>query len=198
MSGPGRELVVSLSAGDSSPSFLIDSVLATLTSDRPSKRTRRPWRFSCPGQRNGGNRFRNRWSKPGAQCSLPAVSTVSSVNQRLSAVRLLFRQAADRGALTVEEALRLASVPNVKQGGQRLGQWLTEGEAGKLLGVPEGKTRIGIRDRPFWLYWSPAGCAATNSRGSRSGILQLRDERWVLLDIQGREDGAARCRSRSG
>ncbi len=61
--------------------------------------------------------------------------SVSSVNQRLSAVRLLFRKAADRGALTAEEALRLASVPNVKQGGQRLGKWLTEGEAGKLLGV---------------------------------------------------------------
>ena len=76
---------------------------------------------------------------------------VSSVNQRLSAVRLLFRQAAERGALSAEEALRLGSVANVKQAGQRLGRWLTEGEAGKLLSVPDAHTRLGIRDRSYAL-----------------------------------------------
>jgi len=51
---------------------------------------------------------------------------ISSINQRLSAVRLLLRQAAERGALPVDEATRLASVENLKQQGQRLGKWLTE------------------------------------------------------------------------
>ena len=40
---------------------------------------------------------------------------MSSVNQRLSAVRLLFRQAVERGTLSAEEGLRPASVANVKQ-----------------------------------------------------------------------------------
>jgi site-specific recombinase XerD len=72
---------------------------------------------------------------------------VSSVNQRLSAVRLLLRQAAERGALSREEALQLSSVPNVKQAGQRLGKWLTEKEAGRLLSFPDPHTRLGVRDR---------------------------------------------------
>ena len=72
---------------------------------------------------------------------------ISSINQRLSAVRLLFRQAAERGALPADEAARLASVENLKQQGQRLGKWLTEKEAGRLLGVPDAKTKIGLRDR---------------------------------------------------
>ncbi len=98
--------------------------------------------------------------------------SVSSVNQRLSAARLLFRQAAEQGALTAEEALRLTSVANVKQGGQRLGRWLTEGEAGKLLGVPDPKTRLGVRDRAILALLVACGLR--------------RDERWVLLDIRGK------------
>ena len=111
---------------------------------------------------------------------------MSSVNQWLSAVRLLFRQAADRGALTAEEALRLASVPNVKQGGQRLGKWLTEGEAGKLLVAPDGKTRIGIRDRAILALLVACGLRRDELVRLEVRHLQLRDERWVLLDIQGK------------
>jgi site-specific recombinase XerD len=72
--------------------------------------------------------------------------SVSSVNQRLSAVRLLLRQAADRGALSPEQAVRIASVANAKQSGQRLGKWLNEKEAGRLLSVPDPQTRIGSRE----------------------------------------------------
>ncbi|MBV8832592.1 MAG: hypothetical protein JO108_25605 [Acidobacteriaceae bacterium] len=56
--------------------------------------------------------------------------SVSSVNQRLSAVRWLLGQAADRGALSTEEAQRLAACSNVKQSRQRLGKWLNDKEAG--------------------------------------------------------------------
>jgi hypothetical protein len=39
--------------------------------------------------------------------------SVSSVNQKLSAVRLLLRQATERGVLPHQEAIRLASVANL-------------------------------------------------------------------------------------
>ena len=73
--------------------------------------------------------------------------SVSSVNQRLSAVRLFLRQAAERGSFPREEMLRLSAVSNVRQPGQRLGRWLTAAEAGRLLGVPDsvfGQWLLGI------------------------------------------------------
>jgi len=111
---------------------------------------------------------------------------ISSINQRLSAVRLLLRQAADRGALPADEAARLASVENLKQQGQRLGKWLTEKEAGRLLGVPDATTKIGLRDRAILALL--VICALRRDELVRLEIshLQLRDERWVLLDFLGK------------
>jgi integrase len=108
------------------------------------------------------------------------------VNQRLSAVRFLFRQAAERGALSTEEALRLASVANIKQAGQRLGKWLTEGEAGKLLLVPDAHTRLGLRDRAILALLVACGLRRDELARLEVRHLQLRDERWVLLDLQGK------------
>ena len=119
-----------------SAELLIGSVLATLSSEK----TRQAYATAL-------GEFLAWCAERGEPLSKPLVETwraallarglsVSSVNQRLSAVRLLFRQAAERGALSAEEATRLASLANVKQAGQRLGKWLTEGEAGKLLPFP--------------------------------------------------------------
>jgi integrase len=111
---------------------------------------------------------------------------VSSINQRLSAVRLLLRQAAELGALPADEAARLASVENLKEQGQRLGKWLTEKEAGRLLGVPDAKTKIGLRDRAILALL--VVCALRRDEVVRLEVshLQLRDERWVLLDFLGK------------
>jgi integrase/recombinase XerD len=111
---------------------------------------------------------------------------VSSINQRLSAVRWLFRQAADRGALPLEEAARLASVKNVKQAGQRLGKWLLEAEAGKLLAVPDPHTTIGKRDRAILALLVACGLRREELVRLEVRHLQLREERWVLLDIRGK------------
>jgi integrase len=112
--------------------------------------------------------------------------SVSSVNQRLSAVRALLRQAAEHGALAPDEALRLASVANVKQSGQRLGKWLTEKEAGRLLSTPDPHTRLGRRDRAMLALL--VACGVRRDELVRLDVrhLQLREERWVLLDLQGK------------
>ena len=89
-------------------------------------------------------------------------------------------------ALSFEEALRLASVPNVKQGGQRLRKCLTEGEAGKLLGVPDGKTRIGMRDRALLALLVACGLRRDELVRLEVRHLQLRDERRVLADLSGK------------
>ncbi len=186
MSGPGGELVLSSSAGNSSPQLLIDSVLATLTSEKTKQAYATALADFLAWTAERGEPLSKPLVEAWRAMLLARGLSVSSVNQRLSAVRLLFRQAADRGALTAEEAVRLASVPNVKQGGQRLGKWLTEGEAGKLLGVPDGKTRIGIRDRAILALLVACGLRRDELVRLEVRHLQLRDERWVLLDIQGK------------
>jgi integrase/recombinase XerD len=170
----------------SASELLIQSVLATVSSEK----TRVAYQAAL-------EEFFGWTGDRGEMLSKPLVETwraallarglsVSSVNQRLSAVRLLFRQAAEHGALSAEEAARLASVANVKQAGQRLGKWLTEGEAGKLLGVPDPHTRIGLRDRAILALLLACGLRRDELVRLDVRHLQLRDERWVLLDIQGK------------
>ncbi|MFL6417735.1 MAG: tyrosine-type recombinase/integrase [Bryobacteraceae bacterium] len=183
MSG-GRELLP-WSSGNS-PELLIDSVLATVTSEKTKQayQTALDEFFEWIAERN------ELLSKPLVEAWRVALLarglSVSSVNQRLSAVRLLFRQAAERGALSAEEALRLASVANVKQAGQRLGKWLTEGEAGKLLSVPDAHTRLGIRDRAILALLVACGLRRDELARLEVRHLQLREGRWVLLDLQGK------------
>ncbi len=166
--------------------LLIASVVATLTSEK----TKAAYAAAL-------QEFVLWMVKRGESLSKPLLETwraelaarglaVSSINQRLSAVRLLFRQAAARGALSADEAARLASVENLKQQGERLGKWLTEKEAGRLLGVPDIKRTIGLRDRAILALL--VVCALRRDELVRLEVshLQLRDERWVLLEFLGK------------
>jgi integrase len=165
---------------------LVGSVLATLSSDK----TKQAYETALTDFLSWTTERAEPLSKPLVEAWRAALLerglSVSCINQRLSAVRLLFRQAAERGALTAEEALRLSSVSNVKQSGQRLGKWLTEAEAGKLLGVPAGHTCLGIRDRSILALLVACGLRRDELVRLEVRHLQLRDERWVLLDIQGK------------
>ncbi len=60
------------------------------------------------------------------------------------------------------------------------------GRAGKLLGVPEGKTRLGIRDRAILALLVACGLRRDELVRLEVRHLQLRDERWVLLDLEGK------------
>jgi hypothetical protein len=49
----------------------------------------------------------------------------STINVRLSAIRKLVGEARRNGMIGLEEAANLSDVPNVRQKGTRLGNWLT-------------------------------------------------------------------------
>lgn len=100
-------------------------------------------------------------------------------------MRLLLHQAADPRALPMEEALRLASVPNLKQGGQSLGKWLTEKEAGRAAQFPDPQTKLGRRDRAILALLVACGLRRDELVRLEVRHLQLREDRWVLLDIAG-------------
>ena len=61
------------------------------------------------------------------------------------------------GMLVVEEAANLSDIPNVRQQGTRLGNWLTREQAKELLAGPDRSTFKGKRD--YAILALLVGCA---------------------------------------
>src|ERR1700731_3472112 len=55
--------------------------------------------------------------------------SASTVNVRLSAIRKLVDEAQRNGILDAEQAAKMTDVPNMRQQGTRLGNWLTRDQA---------------------------------------------------------------------
>ena len=70
----------------------------------------------------------------------------STINVRLSAIRKLVGETRRNGIIGREEADNLTDVPNVRQKGTRLGNWLTREQAKDLLAVPDRSTLKGKRN----------------------------------------------------
>jgi integrase len=173
-------------AGGTSAELLIDSVLATLTSQKTKQAYAAALAEFLAWIAHRGEPLSKTLLETWRGSLLARGLSVSSVNQRLSAVRLLLRQIADRGALPLEHALRLSSVANLKQSGHRLGKWLSEKDAGRLLSVPDPHTRLGIRDRAILALLVACGLRRDELVRLEVRHLQLRDDRWVLLDLHGK------------
>jgi integrase len=110
----------------------------------------------------------------------------STVNIRLSAMRSLVAEARRSGGLSSEEAATLTDIPNIKQAGTRLGNWLTREQAKELLAVPDRSTLKGKRD--FVILALLVGCALrrTELAELKFETIQQREGRWVLVDLEGK------------
>ena len=87
----------------------------------------------------------------------------STINVRLSAIRKLVGEARRNGIIGREEADNLTDVPNVRQKGTRLGNWLTREQAKELLAVPDRSTLKGKRDVIIALLIGCTLCVGENS-----------------------------------
>ncbi len=123
--------------------------------------------------------------------------SASTVNVRLSAARKLVEEARRNGMLGAEEAANLTDVPNVRQQGTRLGNWLTREQARELLQVPDRSTLKGKRDHMILAVL--VGCALRRDELATLEVdtLQLREGRWVLADLVGK-GGPGPHRRRAG
>ena len=110
----------------------------------------------------------------------------STVNVRLSAVRKLVHEARRNGMLGAEEAANLNDVPNVRQQGTRLGNWLTKEQARELLAVPDRKSLKGKRD--YAILALLVGCGLRRRELASLDVedIQMRDDRWVIIDLCGK------------
>ena len=122
----------------------------------------------------------------------------STINVRLSAIRKLVEKARQNGVLGVEEAANPSDIPNVRQQGTRLGNWLTREQAKELLTVPARSTLRGKRD--YVILSLLVGCALRRQELASLEVetLQLREGRWVLANLGGREGECVPLRCRSG
>jgi integrase len=110
----------------------------------------------------------------------------STVNVRLSAVRRMVTEARRNGLLSLEDAAPLTDIPNIRQQGRRLGNWLTRDQARELLAVPDRTTRKGQRD--YAILALLVGCALRRAELAALSIedIQQREGRWVIADLRGK------------
>jgi site-specific recombinase XerD len=112
--------------------------------------------------------------------------SASTINVKLSAVRKLITEAKRAGILGAEEAAQMTDVPNVRQQGTRIGNWLTKDQAKELLAVPDRSTMKGKRD--YAILALLIGCALRRNELAMLNVetIQLREGRWVLADLCGK------------
>jgi integrase len=87
------------------------------------------------------------------------------VNVRLSAVRKMVGEARRNNMIGSEGAASLTDVPNIRQRGTRLGNWLTREQAKELLAVPDRSTLKGKRD--YVILALLVGCALRRNELAR-------------------------------
>jgi len=110
----------------------------------------------------------------------------STINVRLSAIRKLVGEARQNGMIGREEADNLNDVPNIRQTGKGLGNWLTREQAKELLAVPDRSKLKGKRD--YVIIALLVGCALRRQELASLKIedIQLREGRWVIIDLRGK------------
>ena len=80
----------------------------------------------------------------------------------------------------------MTDIPNVRQQGTRLGNWLTREQAKELLAVPDRSTLKGKRD--YVILSLLVGCALRRRELASLYIedIQMREGRWVIADLRGK------------
>ena len=110
----------------------------------------------------------------------------STINVRLAAVRKLISEARKNNILDAERAAQMSDIPNVRQQGARMGNWLTREQAKELLAVPDRSTIKGKRD--YCILSLLVGCALRRRELASLSIedIQQREGRWVIADLRGK------------
>ena len=110
----------------------------------------------------------------------------STINLRLSAIRKLAMEAADNGIMPPTVAAAISRVKGAKQTGIRAGQWLTREQAENLLSAPDPTTKKGKRDRALLAVLIGCGLRRREAAALTVDHIQLRDARWVIVDLIGK------------
>ena len=108
----------------------------------------------------------------------------STINVRLAAIRRLAYEASDSGLLSPELAAGIRRVKGAKRLGIRSGNWLTADQCRSLLRAPSPDSLSGKRDRAILAVLIGCGLRRAELVGLRVSDLQVREEHWVVADLQ--------------
>jgi integrase len=110
----------------------------------------------------------------------------ASINQRLTAIRKLAKEATYAGLLEPSAAQGIRDVKGAKVQGVRTGNWLTKGQAERLINSPDIMTLKGRRDRAILAIMIGCGLRREEVAGLQVRDVQQRDGRWCIVDIRGK------------
>jgi len=110
----------------------------------------------------------------------------STINQRMSAIRRLAQEAVDNGLVDQVLANGISNVKGVKSQGVRTGKWLTKEQAQELITLPSETALKGSRDRAILAVMVGAGLRRSEVITLRFEQIQMRENRWVIVDIKGK------------
>ncbi|MHC4620995.1 MAG: tyrosine-type recombinase/integrase [Planctomycetota bacterium] len=119
---------------------------------------------------------------------LDAGLSPATINQRLSALRALGREAGDNGLLPEVVAQGIAKVKGIKGAGRRVGNWLTKAQAQELLDTPNVDTLKGKRDRAVLAVMLGCGLRRSEAANLTFAHVQMREARWVIVDLVGKRN----------
>ena len=110
----------------------------------------------------------------------------ASINQRLSALRKLAKEATYNGLLDPAAGQGIRDIAGEKVQGVRTGNWLTKAQAEKLINSPDTNTLKGSRDRAMLAVMIGCGLRREEVAQLRLQDVQQRDGRWCIVDIRGK------------
>jgi site-specific recombinase XerD len=112
----------------------------------------------------------------------------SSINQRLTAIRRLAREAADNNLIDDATARSIERVTGIARRGAPAGNWLTKDQAEALLNAPDTTTLRGKRDRA--LLGVRVGCGLRREEAAKLTFahIQQREGRWAIVELVGKRN----------
>ena len=142
-----------------------------------------------------------------AWCALTAVTTLTksvvieyiselnklrmspaTVNIALCAIRRLTAELADNGLMATDAAAAIQRIMGPRRRGVRLGNWLNIEDVERLVRAPDQTTLRGKRDRALLAVLVGAGLRRSEAAQLKFSHLQVREERWVIADLMGKDD----------
>jgi integrase len=117
---------------------------------------------------------------------LDAGRAPSTINQQLSAIRALAKEAGHAGLIDVAVVVGIDDVRGVKNAGTRTGNWLTLPQAQRLLDAPDTSIVKGVRDRAILALMLGCGLRRSEMAALEVRYVQQRDGRWVVVDLVGK------------
>lgn len=110
----------------------------------------------------------------------------ATINSNLCAVRKLAVESADAGLLSQDIAAAITRAPGMPRQSHKTGRWLTKPESELLITTPDPLTAVGSRDRAILGLLIGCGLRRSEVAGLAWPQFQIREGRYVLLDVFGK------------